>query len=258
MSIADQIGEALNTDSGRDVNRSSLTLAKVTNINDDQKLNRVKCLPLGGENTEETDWCYVMAPMGGKECGLCLFPQVGDLVVLAYLGDDPHRPLVLGSFWNSEQPPPYPIAEGKAEKFGLKTPKKIELLLCDTQDKQCVTLTMPSGTVVTVSDEQGLVEVKDKQGENALSMNLKEGTISLKAKQKLELAAGQVTITLDAGGDLTLKAGKGVQAEGATVAVKASGELSLEGANAAVKANGNLDLNASGMATVKGSMLKLN
>lgn len=44
--------------------RPGLALAVVTNVNDDQKLNRVKCLPIENEQLEETDWCYVMAPLG--------------------------------------------------------------------------------------------------------------------------------------------------------------------------------------------------
>ena len=63
-----------------------------TNVNDEGKLNRVKCLPIENEQVEETDWCYVMAPLGGKECGQFFFPSVNDLVVLAYLGATPTVP----------------------------------------------------------------------------------------------------------------------------------------------------------------------
>lgn len=121
MSIADQLDAMMGQTrqlTGREMSRCGLTLAKVTNINDDQKFNRVKCLPIGSENAEETDWCYVMTPMGGKECGMFFFPQVNDLVVLAYLDDDPHRPLVLGGYWNNEVLPPY--GRSKRQGGGLR------------------------------------------------------------------------------------------------------------------------------------------
>ena len=108
--------------------RPGLALAVVTNINDEQKLNRVKCLPIENENLEETDWCYVMAPLGGKACGQFFFPNVNDLVVLAYLGGDPHRPLVLGAIWNTVVKPPYTIQDGKVYNFSIKTPGGSELL----------------------------------------------------------------------------------------------------------------------------------
>ena len=101
-----------------------LSLAVVTNVNDEQKLNRVKCLPIENEQAEETDWCYVMAPLGGKNCGQFFFPNVNDLVVLAYLGGDPHRPMVLGGFWNTEVTPPYTIQDGKVYNFSIKTPRR--------------------------------------------------------------------------------------------------------------------------------------
>ena len=49
---------------------------------DPEKFNRGKCLPVGSENTEETDWCYVTAAAGGMEYGFFWFPRVDDLVLL--------------------------------------------------------------------------------------------------------------------------------------------------------------------------------
>ena len=102
MSIAEEFQAALGSAGytfERQMERPGLTLAVVTNINDPDKLNRVKCLPVENDKEEETDWCYVMAPLGGKECGAFFFPNVNDLVVLGYLGGNPHRPMVLGGFW---------------------------------------------------------------------------------------------------------------------------------------------------------------
>ncbi len=258
MSIMEQLSGAVMTESGRDIKRSSLTLAKVTNIKDDKNLSRVKCLPIGAQNEEETDWCYVMAPMGGKECGICFFPQVNDLVILAYLGDDSHRPIVLGSFWNTELPPPKPIQDGKVEDYTVKTPKKIELLFHDEDKKQKVTLTMPSGTVVAVDDGAEKVEIKDKGGDNALTMDLKGGNTTVKCKTKLTLSAGQTSITLESSGNLTIKGNGTIKTEGTNIDSKATGKLSMKGAAAEMKADATLDLKASGPASLKGAILKLN
>ena len=261
MSIADQLDALIGKAgpvTGREMSRSGLTLAKVTNITDEEKFNRVKCLPIGAADEEETDWCYVMTPMGGKDCGAFFFPQVDDLVVLAYLDDDPHRPLVLGGFWNTETTPPLTIDQGKAEDYMLRTPKKIELLLHDTDKEQKVTLTMPSGTLISIDDKEQKIDIKDKGGENALSMDLKGGNIELKAKTKLTLSAGQTTITLESGGNITEKASAKIAASAANIEHKASAGLTLQGAQTAVKASATLDLNASGPATLKGAMVKIN
>ncbi len=198
MSIADTMRSAMDSAgmmTDREMFRTGLTLAKVTNIKDEQNLNRVKCLPIGWDDKDETDWCYVMAPMGGKECGAFFFPQVNDLVVLAFLDGDPHRPIVLGAYWNSETKPPLTVKDGKAEEYMLKTPKKIEMKLVDTDKQQKVTLTMPSGIVLTLDDETSKVSIQDKKGENALTMDMKGGNITLKAKTKISIEAGKTTLT---------------------------------------------------------------
>lgn len=261
MSIADQLDALLEQGEethGREAFRSGLTLAKVTNIKDDQNFNRVKCLPIGAEEAEETDWCYVMTPMGGKECGMFFFPQVGDLVVLAYLEGDMHCPMVLGGFWNTEVTPPYPVKDGKIEDYSIRTPKKIELLLHDEDKKQKVTLTMPSGTVLTLDDEAQKVTLQDKGGDNALIMDLKGGEITLQAKTTLTLSAGQTKIVLSSQGDITQKGNGTVSTEGVNVKTKATSQLEMEGAMAKLKASATMDLQSSGTATLKGSIVQIN
>ena len=261
MSIADHLNELIGQAgpvSDRAMSRSGLTLAKVTNIKDEEKFNRVKCLPIGSKDEEETDWCYVMTPMGGKECGMMFFPQVDDLVVLAYLDDDPHRPLVLGGYWNTEVTAPLSIQNGKVEDYVLKTPKKTEILLHDKDGEQAVTLTMPSGTVIQIDDKAQSINIKDKGGDNALLMDLKGGNVELKAKTKLTLSAGSTTITLESSGNLTEKADSKLTSQAANIETKATAKLAMQGAQAELKASATLDLNGSGMATLKGGMVKIN
>ena len=237
----------------------SLTLATVKTIKDDQNLNRVKCLPIGAKDDEITDWCYVMTPMSGPERGLFLFPQVDDLVVLGYLGNDPHRPVVLGGFWNTESKPPVPISDGKAEDYCLKTPNKVALELHDEDKKQKLTITMPSGTVIEIDDDKQTVTTKNKGGDTAMLMKMKDGEIELKAKSKLTLAVGNASVVLEKNGNITIKGtGGDIKIEGKGINGKAQGTLAMQGTNASMKANANLELSANATASVKGTLLKLN
>ena len=259
--IAEQMLDAMNGmgySIENKMQRPGLALAVVTNVNDDQKLNRVKCLPIENEQLEETDWCYVMAPLGGKGCGQFFFPNVNDLVVLAYLGGDPHRPLVLGAIWNTVVTPPYTVQNGKVYNFSIKTPGGSELLFYDEPKKQKVTLTLPSGTKLTIDDENQAVALQDKGGENALTMDLKGGNITLKAKTKLELSAGSTTVTLESGGNLSVKANKEIAVETATLTEKGSAKVAVQGGAVEVKANATLDLQATGITTLKGTMVNIN
>ena len=246
MSIADQIDAAMGKAGGvigREMSRFGLTLAKVTNINDKEKLNRVKCLPIGSKDEEESDWCYVMAPLGGAERGLFVFPQVDDLVVLGYIDEDPHRPEVMGAYWNSDTKPPFTIQDGKAQDYCFKTPKEINIVLHDEDKKQKFTLTMPSGATLTIDDEGKSITLKDKDGNNSLDMDLKGGNVTLKAKTKLTLSAGDTTITLESSGNISQKANNTVSMEGTNI--KANGSASLK-------------LESSGSTELKGTIVKIN
>ena len=261
MNIAEELLGALNGAEGgmeQRMQRPGLALGIVTNVTDEAKLNRVKCLPIENEQVEETDWCYVMAPLGGKECGQFFFPSVNDLVVLAYLGGDPHRPLVLGAIWNTEVKPPYTIQNGKVYDFSIRTPGGSELHFYDEPKKQKVTLTLPSGTTLIVDDENQAAALRDKEGNNALTMDLKGGNITLQAKTSLTLSAGDTAITLKAAGSMTAKAAKEISVETATLSEKGSAQVSVQGAQVEVKASGTLDLKASGITTVKGTMVNIN
>lgn len=261
MSIAEEFQSALGATGQsyeRQMQRPGLSLAVVTNINDEEKLNRVKCLPIENENKEETDWCYVMAPLGGKQCGQFFFPNVNDLVVLGYLGGDPHRPFVLGAFWNSEVKPPYIIQDGKVHNFSIKTPSGTELLFYDEPEKQKVTLTLPSGTVLTIDDENQAVSLKDQKGENALEMDLKGGNVTLKAKTKLTLSAGETSVVLESSGNLTQKASSKVSIEAATIEEKGSAQVTIQGAATEVKGDSTLNLQASGTAALKAGIVNIN
>ncbi len=261
MSIAKQFEDTL-AGAGRgahqQMNQWGLTLAVVTNITDDKKLNRVKCLPIMNEEKEETDWCYVMTPFGGKEHGQFFFPNVDDLVVLGYLGGDPHRPVVLGGYWNNEVTPPYTIADGVINNYSIKTPSGTELLFYDEKDKQKVTLTLPSGAVLAVDDENKTATLSDKNKENALTMDFSKGEIKLSAKTKLTLAAGETTIVLESSGNITEKSTTKIAMESATIEGKASAKLALAGATSEIKADATLTLQASGPASLKGAIVKIN
>lgn len=241
-----------------DMRRVGLYLAVVTNINDEENLNRVKCIPIENDDAEETDWCYVMAPLGGKDCGQFFFPSVNDLVVLAYLGGDPRRPMVLGAYWNTEVKPPYPIQDGKVYNYTIKTPSGTELLFYDEPGKQKVTLTLPSGTVLSIDDEKKAVALQDKSGENALTMDLQGGNIELKAKTKLTLSAGSTSVVLESSGNLTQKASSKIAMEAATLEEKGSAKVAVQGATVEVKADATLNLQATGTTTIKGLAVSIN
>lgn len=258
--LSEQLGAVITARDGRVKQDGvfSLTLATVKNIKDEEKLDRVRCLPIGAPDEELTDWCYVMTPMSGAERGLFLFPQVGDLVVLGYLGNDPHRPIVLGGFWAADSKPPVTVEEGKAEDYCLKTPRKVALTLHDEDKKQKLTVTMPSGTVIEIDDERQTVTAKNQADDTAMLMKMKDGEIELKAKSKLTLSTGSASVTLESSGKITVQGGGEIALDGKSISAKAQGTLSMQGTDVSASATKDLEMKATGTTSVKGSFVKLN
>ena len=165
---------------------------------------------------------------------------------------------MLGAIWNTEVKPPYTIQNGKVYDFSIRTPGGSELHFYDEPKKQKVTLTLPSGTTLIVDDENQAAATAGQEGNNALTMDLKGGNITLQAKTSLTLSAGDTAITLKAAGSMTAKAAKEISVDDRDPLGKGQRPGERPGRQVEVKASGTLDLKASGITTVKGTMVNIN
>lgn len=243
----------------KQMRKSGIMLAQVTNITDPDKLGRVKCKPISlDKDVAETDWCFVMTPAGGNAYGLFWFPNVDDLVIVSFLNGNVHHPLVLGSYWADKTVAPYPIEDGKNEVISLKTPAGSEIKLEEGVDKQKITITTPSGTTICINDEAKDVSIGDKEDKNHITFNWDSGEMELKAEKKITLLAGETSVILEESGSISMKASKSIVAESAEIGLKASSALKAEGATAEIRATQQLSLSASGPTELKGATVNIN
>ena len=247
-------GRGAGSEGGGNGRRYGVDLAKVTNIDDPDKLNRVKCKRVTTDpDVGETDWMYVCSPIAGTNYGLYMMPKVGDLVLLSYLGGDVHRPFVIGSVWTKDVAAPYKIEGGKNETFAFKLPSGTEVVFSETKGKESVAVTTASGARMALDGDGKKIEVRDKDGKNALTMDLNSGAVTVSADKKLTLSAGtQASITLDgSSGKVAIEGKTGVEIKTAQFKAEASGACQI-------KANGQMSVESGGVTQIKGTMLKLN
>lgn len=179
----------------------------VTNVNDTEKLGRVKVkLPTLGDDVE-TRWARVVSPGGGPTRGLALLPEVNDEVVVGFEFGDMQRPVVLGGLWNSKDalPEAAAVADGKVKKRTWKS--RLGHTIEMTDDDSAPTL------IITHSGKSTKIELtKDALNittDKALTVKGKDvtvqatGDLSLKG-QKVEVNAS-AGMTLKAGADMTIK-----------------------------------------------------
>src|SRR5262249_27181078 len=68
-----------------------------------------------GKPEESSCWIRVGTPWAGKGYGLIHIPRRGHEVIVAFEEGDPDRPLIVGSVYNAEQMPPFPLPACKKQ-----------------------------------------------------------------------------------------------------------------------------------------------
>jgi uncharacterized protein involved in type VI secretion and phage assembly len=205
------------TGASHDSNRYGVEVGIVTNVQDPNKLGRIKVqlprLPGG----PETDWARVAQPAAGAGRGFYWLPEVGDEVLIAFELGQANRPYVLGALWNGkDKPMDGAYADDNTTRM-IQTRSGHKIVLCDKPGEEKIVIADKSGNRTITFD------VKAKK----LLVEAKEGDIELHAEKKIVLDCEDLevktskTAKLDVGSNFNLKVG-------ADATIKADGNLKLK------------------------------
>lgn len=224
--------------------------AVVTNINDPEKLGRVKVKLLNLDIPDyETDFIRVCTPMSGAEWGMLFFPNVGDEVLVSFAGGDITRGYVIGSLWNKNFKPPVEITEDNTVRT-VQTKYGHKLVFDDTDGKEHIDIVTKNGLIVSLSDEKNCVTISDKDKKNIIKMDAENGAITIQAEKKVSLSAGSTKILMEDSGNLTMSSDSSAKLK--------SSKVTINGDSTEVKAGGSLNISSDGQTSVKGSIVKVN
>lgn len=133
-------------------------------------------------------WAPVVTLGAGSGYGVSCLPRVGEQVVLAFLS--PEQPLVLGAVWSGGNSAP-PDASPVEERYVVRTPAGIQVLLEDGQQGAKVKIETPAGYHLTLDEGNGGKVTVEKASEK-IEMSASGITIATSAKVKVD--APQVEI----------------------------------------------------------------
>jgi phage protein D/phage baseplate assembly protein gpV len=200
---------------------SGLHAATVVQMHDDPAGEERILVTIPAINPEgEGNWARLATGVGGSGAGLTFRPAVGEEVLVGFLDDDPRYPVILGGLHSSDSPAPLEPTEDN-DRAGYVSRGGNSLVIDDTAIS--LELTTDKGDRLSLLGKDGAIELEDQHG----------NTISLSSSG----------ITIESKSDLKLKAGGGVEIEGATVKIKAS-------------ATG--EFQAGAPLTLKGSLVQIN
>lgn len=150
----------------------------------------------------DTDMVLKQVPLATVRKGVAFVPDVGDLVLVQFIGGQLNAPVITGSLYNDEDRPPK-----NAEKQAV-----LELPVGDTDgvrievnsdSAKSIVVTIGSALKMTLIDDDPVVSLDVGDGSAKLSI-ARDGSVKLESGNALEIKAG-ADIKIEASGQLNLK-----------------------------------------------------
>lgn len=158
----------------------------------------------------ETGLVLKRVPVATARVGLTAIPQVGDLVLVQYLGGDVNAPVITGSLYNDQDRPP--LNEDGQAVLNLPADSEDGMRLeVNSASAVSTRLTIGSSLAVDLQDDDPVVHI-DVGGGSAELIIESDGTVTIKSSRGLKLEGGAVEI------------------KGTTIRAEADGEMTLRGA----------------------------
>ncbi|PKM76306.1 MAG: phage tail protein [Firmicutes bacterium HGW-Firmicutes-15] len=226
----------------------------VTNINDPEKIGRVKVKFLLRESEQESDWIRIASPMAGPERGFYFLPEVNDEVLLAFHQGNVEEPFIIGALWNSQDKPPEanPYADGKVNVRKIKTSGGNEIIFTDEKSKEKVEIHTPKGKKILFDDENKKIELKDDNGKNTVTIDTSSNSITIQADSKVTIKVKSCNIEVDGSGGIS------INAPTSSLKFKAN-QIEIEASTTMdIKANATMNVKAGAMMKIEGAMVKIN
>ena len=180
-------------------------LAEVADIVDPQNLARVQVRLHGANGVDGQDmplWARLLSAGAGADRGMYWVPDVGDLVVLAFVQGDARFPVVLGGLWNGNAAPPENMDGGGRNNLKvMRSRKGVKVTLDDSDGQEQMVLETPGGQKLTLKDGPGSCELIDSNG-NSIKLESSGITVTAAAQVKVEAATVEVSagmVTVNAG-----------------------------------------------------------
>lgn len=189
----------------------------------------------GKKNESSSCWLRVGQLWAGKQWGAIFIPRVGQEVIVDFLEGDPDQPIVVGSVYNAEQPPPYELPVNKTQT-GIKTRSSL------------------NGTPENFNE----LRFEDKKGEEEVYLHAERNlTTDVEADESRTVGGGRTT---SIGGDDSLTVGRN---RSAIIGAKddeivGSNQTITIGGHQSITVGATITITAAGVVTINAPTIVLN
>jgi uncharacterized protein involved in type VI secretion and phage assembly len=187
---------------------NGIVIGIVADLDDPEKIGRVR-VKFPHLANEISQWARLASPMGGKQRGFFMRPEIDDEVLVVFEQGDPRRPNIVGSFWSTADPPPEDDGKPVDNNWRFFRSRSGHLMkFDDTSGAERIEIVGQGGAHKLVIDVSGKkIEISCDSGDIAISAPT--GKLSLDAQQ----------VAIKASGKLDIQAGAAMTIKGLTVAI---------------------------------------
>ena len=212
---------------------------------------------LGETGKNVTGWVPVASPYACKESGLYLLPEVGAEVLITFHMGDRNKPIVIGSLWNTVNTMPEEAPDEKNLTKLFKTKGGVTVTIKEEKDKETVEIKTPKEISFKIDDEKETVTIFDKDSKNGVSIEMKDGKLTLMCDKEMAFQIGGNEMIKMDGHKITMK-GDDIDGE-ATKGVTLKGQnIKVDGTQTDISGKGGTNVKSDAMVQVKGTMVKIN
>lgn len=223
-----------------------LQIATVKKISADPNSQyRIQVNIASNSKTQDGIWARMANFYATSGAGAFFLPEIGDEVIVGFLGGDLSHPVILGSFYSDANKPPVTASDENNYIKSITTKSKM-VLSFDDQNK-IIKITTSGNNSITISDKDKAITIADQ---NSNSIKLSSDGIVLNSGKDIKLTASG-GITLSATQKINIAAQQDVAVSGMNV--NNTAQVGFTG-----KGSATAELSASGQTTIKGAMVMIN
>ncbi|HTO14880.1 MAG TPA: phage baseplate assembly protein V [Edaphocola sp.] len=190
-----------------DKNRPLIISGIVQQIeNDPDNLFRILVQIPEWKDAQEGVWARHSTSYAGNDYGLIMLPEIGDEVLLSFIGNDYDAPLIIGSVFSPVNPP---ITNYEDNNYIKALITKNGMKWSWDDDKGIHEISTPSGNKILLSEDNNSVEIEDQSG------------------NKIEMTNSGIAI--ESVGDLKLTAATEIKIEATSIEISASAINTIKG-----------------------------
>jgi hypothetical protein len=158
------------------------------------ELIEVELASANDKTKEQTVYARLSTLTAGKNGGAVFRPYPDDEVVIGFIQNDPRFPVILGSFYNSNNKEPFQLEDAKQQEVGFSLNDwKVTI---DEKNKK-LSIASPDGQSVVLDDKEKKLSLVFND-QNSIQINkdgitLNASKIVLKGNNEIELSATKIT-----------------------------------------------------------------